>query len=200
MYIHYYYNLDKGVEEESAFDKRIARLYKELKEGKQVEAHQKAYKQFFDVKATPKRGLSISYKEDAIRAARKYIGYFALITNEKMTSMEALHLYRRKDVVEKAFGNLKQRLNMRRMLVSSERSLEGKLFAEFIALILVSHLDNKMRTSQLYSKYSMHLLLDNLNIIECYEHPSSRLKLGELLDKQVRIYNALGVTPPSSSC
>ncbi len=136
----------------------------------------------------------------AIRAARKYIGYFALITNEKMTSMEALHLYRRKDVVEKAFGNLKERLNMRRMLVSSERSLEGKLFAEFIALILVSHLDNKMRTSQLYSKYSMHLLLDKLNIIECYEYPSSRLKLGELLDKQVEIYNALGVTPPSSSC
>ena len=200
MYIHYYYNLDKGAEEESAFDKRIAGLYKELKEGKQVEAHQKAYKQFFDVNVTPKRGISISYKEDAIREARKYIGYFSLISNEKMTSMEALRLYRRKDVVEKAFGNLKERLNMRRMLVSSERSLEGKLFAEFIALILVSHLDNKMRTSQLYSKYSMPLLFDKLNIIECFEYESNRLKVGELLDKQIEIYKDLGLAPPSSSC
>ena len=117
-----------------------------------------------------------------------------------MTSMEALRLYRRKDVVEKAFGNLKERLNMRRMLVSSERSLEGKLFAEFIALILVSHLDNKMRTSQLYSKYSMPLLLDKLNIIECFEYESNRLKVGELLDKQIEIYKDLGLAPPSSSC
>ena len=31
-----------------------------------------------------------------------------------------------KDVVEKVFSNIKERLNMLRMLASSERSLEGK--------------------------------------------------------------------------
>ena len=42
------------------------------------------------------------------------------------------------DVVEKAFGNLKERLNMRRAMVSSEQSLEGKLFVQFVALIYLS--------------------------------------------------------------
>lgn len=32
---------------------------------------------------------------------------------ETMDALTALHLYRMKDVVEKAFGNIKERLNMR---------------------------------------------------------------------------------------
>ncbi len=43
-----------------------------------------------------------------------------------MDAFTALHLYRMKDVVEKAFGNIKERLNMRRLLVSSEKELDGK--------------------------------------------------------------------------
>ncbi len=54
----------------------------------------------------PARGRQVYYKEDEIKAARRYLGYFALITNEKMDAFTALHLYRMKDVVEKAFGNL----------------------------------------------------------------------------------------------
>ena len=51
------------------------------------------------------------------------------------------------DFTEKAFGNLKERLNMRRTLVSSEQSLDGKLFVEFIALIYLSHIKKHMHYS-----------------------------------------------------
>ena len=145
MYIHYYYSIENGADDEQAFDKRIAILCKELSEGKYVESHKKAYDQFSEVKTTPKRGRQVYYKEDAIKEARRYFGYFALITNEKMDAFTALHLYRMKDVVEKAFGNLKERLNMRRLLVSSEKGLDSKIFTEFVALILLSHLDHKMK-------------------------------------------------------
>ena len=199
IYIHYYYSIDKGADEETAFDKRIAGLYKELKEGKRVESHEKAYTDFFEVKKTPKRGITISYKEEAIRKARRYLGYFALITNEKMDSFTALHLYRMKDIVEKGFGNLKERLNMRRLLVSSERSLEGKIFTEFMALILISHLDRKMKESKLYDKYTMSQLLDKLDVIEYFENPGRSLRIGEILTKQQEIYETLNVSFPSSS-
>lgn len=36
----------------------------------------------------------------------------------------ALEIYRNKDLIEKNFGNLKERPNFRRTLVSSEESLE----------------------------------------------------------------------------
>lgn len=199
IYIHYYYSIDKGANEETAFDKRIASLYKELKDSKRIESHEKAYTEFFEVKKTPKRGITVTYKEEAIRKARRNLGYFALITNEKMDTFTALHLYRMKDVVEKGFGNLKERLNMRRLLVSSERSLDGKMFAEFTALILISHLDHKMKKSKLYSQYTMSQLLDKLDVIECFEDPGYSLRIGEILTKQQEIYEALNVPVPASS-
>ena len=145
------------------------------------------------------RGITVTYKEEAIRKARRNLGYFALITNEKMDAFTALHLYRMKDVVEKGFGNLKERLNMRRLLVSSERSLDGKMFAEFTALILISHLDHKMKESKLYSQYTMSQLLDKLDVIECFENPGYSLRIGEILTKQQEIYEALNVSVPTSS-
>lgn len=200
MYIHYYYSIENGADDEQAFDKRIASLCKELSEGKNVESHKKAYDQFFEVKTTPKRGQQVYYKEDAIKEARRYFGYFALITNEKMDAFTALHLYRMKDVVEKAFGNLKERLNMRRLLVSSEKGLDGKIFTEFVALILISHLDHKMKKSDLYKKYTLHQLLDELDVIECFEDANHSLRIGELLNKRAKIYEDLGVKVPTSSC
>lgn len=200
MYIHYYYSIEKGADDEMAFDKRIAEMYSELKTGELVEGHRKSYEKFFEIKETPVRGRQVSFKEEAIKEARRYLGYFALVTNEKMDAFTALHLYRRKDVVEKAFGNIKDRLNMRRLLSKSERSLDGKLFLEFIALILISHLDHKMKETNLYKNYSMQQLLDKLDVIECFEDEGRSMRVGELLEKQMDIYKALGVALPTSSC
>jgi len=36
-------------------------------------------------------------------------------------------------MVEKAFGNSKERLNLRYVSASSEENLEGKLFVQFVA-------------------------------------------------------------------
>ena len=200
IYIHYYYSIERGADEEQAFDKKIATLHRELLSGNTVEAHATAYSKYFVVKETPRRGRQVTFKDDVIKAARMNIGYFALITNEKMDAFTALHLYRMKDVVEKAFGNLKDRLNMRRLLAKSEKNLDGKIFNEFIALILISHLDHKMKEANLYKMYTMQQLLDTLDVIECFEDKSHALRLGELLNKQVAIYEALGVAPTTSSC
>ena len=199
IYLHYYYSIEKGAEDELAFDKKIAHLYQELKDGRLVEEHSKAYDQFFEVKATPKRGRQVQFREDAIKEARKYFGYFALATNEKMDAFTALHLYRMKDVVEKAFGNLKDRLNMRRLLVSSEKSLDGKIFVEFVALILISYLHKRMKEQELYKKYTMHQLLDKLDVIECFENSGHARRIGELLQAQIDIYTQLGTGLPASS-
>ncbi len=200
IYIHYYYSIEKGADDEQAFDKRISSLYNELLEGKPVEEHKKAYAQFFEVKDTPARGRRVYRKEYEIKAARRYLGYFALITNEKMDAFTALHLYRMKDVVEKAFGNIKERLNMRRLLSKSEKCLDGKIFTEFIALILISHLDHKMKETDLYKSYTMQQLLDKLDVLECFEDENRKLRVGELLEKQANIYETLGVALPTSSC
>lgn len=67
-----------------------------------------------------KRGSSLSIRQDAIDKARERYGVFILISNEVKDPLTALRLYRTQNVVEKAFWDIKDRLNMRRTLVSSE--------------------------------------------------------------------------------
>ena len=61
----------------------------------------------------------------------------------------------------KAFGNLKEYFNVRRLLVSYEKGLDGKIFVEFIALILIFYLDHKMKETDLYKNYTLQQILEN---------------------------------------
>lgn len=197
IYIHLYYNIDKAAEDEKNMDLLLAKLRDELLSGHRVEAHEKQYNQYFDVHTTPKRGTQVCAKMEAIKKAKRYYGYFALVTNEAMDTITALELYKAKDIVEKAFGNLKERLNMRRLLVSSEKSLSGKLFVEFIALIYLSYINKQMREQGLYKKYTLQGVLDKLDVIECFESPGKDLRIGEILEKQKELYLKLGIQPPA---
>ena len=132
-----------------------------------------------------------------IEAKRNY-DYFALLSNEVKEPIKALEIYRNKDLVEKAFENLKERLNMRRFAVSSEQSLDGKLFVQFIGLIFLSHITKKMQESNLFKSYTMQEVLDEFDIIECFEVPGQQLQVGEITKRQMELYVKLGVTPPSS--
>lgn len=118
-----------------------------------------------------------------------------LISNEIKDPVEALKIYRMRDVIEKAFGNLKDRLNFSRTLTSSESALEGKLFVEFIALIYLSYIKKHMEISHLFGDYTMNELMDELDVIECFKEPGKSTVIGEVLKKHEDIYRALGVTP-----
>ena len=76
--------------------------------------------------------------------------------------MTALELYRNKDLIEKAYGNIKDRLNLRRLLVSSEKSLDGQLFVAFVALIYLSYLKKHMQEAGIFQNYTIQSLLDKL--------------------------------------
>jgi transposase len=198
IYIHYFYNIDKAAEDEKVFDKKLISLRKELESSKRVPEHEKLYNKYFEIKTTPKRGTKATVKQEAVFEAKKYYGYFVLVSNETMDTITALEIYRNKDVVEKAFGNLKERLNMRRTLVSSEHSLNGKLFTEFIALIYLSYIKKQMQKNNLFKDYTMQSVMDKLDVIECFEQPGQSIRVGEILEKQKQLYHDLGVEPPAS--
>lgn len=198
IYIHYYYNIDQAAEDEKAFDRLLISLRHELESGLRNPEHEKLYSKYFEVKTTPKRGTTARVIEEKVNKAKRYYGFFALLTNEKMDAITALELYHNKDVIEKAFGNLKELLNMRRTLVSSEQSLEGKLFVQFVALIYLSYIKKQMQVSGLFKNFTLQGALDKLDVIECFEAPGQKLQVGELLQKQYDIYEGLNITPPAS--
>lgn len=198
MYLHLFHSPDRALEDEKAFNNRLVGWQEELESGRRHPDHEKQYAKYFEVKTTLVRGTKVIAKEDALAEAKCNYGYFALLSNEVKEPIKALEIYRNKDLVEKAFENLKERLNMRRFAVSSEQSLDGKLFVQFIGLIFLSHIMKKMQESKLFKNYTMQEVLDEFDIIECFEVPGQQLQIGEITKRQMDLYTKLGITPPAS--
>ena len=198
MYLHLYYSPERALEDEKSFNSRMVTWQEELESGQRHPDHEKNYAKYFEVKSTPVRGTKVVAKEDAIAEAKRNYGYFALLSNEVKDAVEALEIYRNKDLVEKAFDNLKERLNLRRLAVSSEQRLDGKLFVQFVALIFLSYITRKMQENNLFKDHTLQEVLDELDIIECFEVPGQQIQVGETTKHQVDLYNKLGIIPPAS--
>ena len=168
VYIHIYFNDQHCTDDRDRFNHMLDRYEDELRSGHRNPEHEKAYAK-----------------------------YFVLMTNGIKDPVEALRTYRLRDLIEKSFGNLKERLDMRKMSVSSEENFEGKLFVQFIALELMSYIKKKMDNNHLYKNYTMQQLIDTLDIIELYQQPGKAHHLSEITEKQLKLYAALGVKAPS---
>ena len=133
-------------------------------------------------------------KEEAIRERKKDFGYFALLSNGLKDPVSAIQIYWNKDLIEKSFGNLKERLDMRRMPVASEENLEVKLFIQFIHLMYLSYIKNQMDEHGLFKNFTMQTLLDELDIIETYHYPGYEHHISELTS--IALYRAMDVSLP----
>jgi transposase len=169
----------------------------EIKSGKRKPEKEKLYAKYYEITETPVRGIKLTPKQSSIDKARKNFGFFALLSNGIKDPVEALTVYRSKDMIEKAFADLKDRLNMHRTSVSSEENLEGKLFIQFVALIYLSCLKRAMDEAGLFKNHTMQEVFDDLDVIEKYQNPGEAAYYSEITDKQKKLYKAIGITPPA---
>jgi len=97
-----------------------------------------------------------------------------------------------------ALINIKDLLNLIRLAVSSEKSLDGKLFVQFMVLIFLSCITKKMQKSKLSREYRLHEVLDAISMIECFEVPGRKLQTIKATMRQLDLYTKLDITPPAS--
>ena len=178
-------------------NKLLDNLEEELRSGKRKEENAKSDAKYFYIAETPVRGMRITPLQSAIDAARKNFGFFVLLSNGVKDPVEALRIYRTKDMIEKAFNDLKDRLNMRQTSVSSEENMEGKLFLQFISLIYLSYVKQAMDKAGLFKNYTMQEMFDELDVIEVYQQPGGAPYYGEITEKRRKLYSALGVESPA---
>ena len=196
IYAHYYYNDQHATDDKIRLNKLLDILEEELTQGKHTPEHEHLYEKYFQTVATPVRGVWIQANQDAIDKSLKDCGYFVLLSNDIKDPVEALEIYRAKDLIEKAFGDLKERLNMRRESVASEENLEGKLFVQFVALIFMSYIKKAMDKGGLFKNRTLQELIDDLDVIERYHQPGKKPKIGEITTKQKTLYAAMEVECP----
>lgn len=197
IYVHIYYNGQRAEDEKANFIKSLATVESTMQDGTASDEQKALCKKYFTTKETPVRGLKVEYNEQAILNHVRNFGYFVLLSNEIKDPKDALDIYRNKDLVEKAFSNLKNRLNMRRTSVSSSENLEGKLFIQFIALIYISYIHKYMKEKHLYKNYSMQTLLDELDVIERFDYEGQKYHCSEITKKQMGLYACFDIQPPN---
>jgi transposase len=178
IYVHLYYNGQRAETEKTAFVRHLAEAEQALRDGTATEEQQRLGSCYFAMTGTGK-SLRLEYDEKGSRERIHNCGYFALLSNEIKDPEVALEIYRNKDLVEKAFCNLKNRLGMKRTAVSSSENLEGKLFVQFISLIYISYIHKRMKERGLYVHYTIQTLLDELDVIERYQYSASKVHYSE---------------------
>jgi transposase len=183
---------ERAVKDEEEFAQLLKRLSDELEHNHRHDGHERLYERYFK----RARGGKFVGREEIIEAERARFGYFALLSNDAtLSAKDALVTYRAKDMIEKAFSDIKGRLDFRTPKVENAETLRGKLLCIFIALILACELRRRMSAADLYEHYTLHELLDELDIIERYECEGHRPRVLAITKKQRDIYKAVGIEP-----
>ena len=183
-YLHLYYNAHARAEAIDRFNADLVSYKEELESGKLISEHQEEYNAFFMIKTTPKRGMKVSYNTQAIsQYINRYSGFQALLTNSIKNPIEALQVYRDKDVVEKCFDDLKNQLDMKRLRMHSSATVDGRIFVQFIALIYMSALRREMRKSVLIERYTVRELLQEMDTLTKVKYSG---KYGHILTEMTK--------------
>ena len=146
MKVHLYYDPYKAVRDSAALYEDIEKQEMELREMKEPPDRKLHYDRYFYINRAKDGGLGFRRNTKAIDKALSMCGFFLIgETDFKKTTAEILEIYRRRDVVEKSFDNLKNELDMRRLHVHSDEVAGGKAFVAFIALIVRSQMQNMLQ-------------------------------------------------------
>ena len=200
-YVHLYYNAYARAIAVDRFNADLIGYKQELESGVLIKDHTEAYNTFFTVKTTPKRGAKVSYNNQAIsQHIKRYVGFQALLTNTIKDPVEALQVYRDKDVVEKCFDDLKNQLDMNRLRMHTAAAVNGRLFVQFIALIYMSALRQVMRTSGLIKQYTVRELLQEMQTLTKVKYTGRYGHiLTEVTKSQRNILSALNIELPAKT-
>ncbi|MCL2825195.1 MAG: IS1634 family transposase [Polyangiaceae bacterium] len=140
-YVHLYYNSTRAAEDYDRFIKKLISCKGELESGNRNEKNKDLYERYFHVRESAKGTIGVDYNDDEIRAYKnRYAGFFCILTNVRADSDEVLDIYRRKDVVENCFDDLKNALDMKRLRIHSSSAMDSRLFIQFLALSLLSRI------------------------------------------------------------
>lgn len=194
--IHLFHSVDKSSDEVRIFREKLAKWEDDLRNGKSV----KKAEDYFHVTPGGEDGLpTVTRDHAAIDEKVRNMGYFLMMTTDlKRTPQEVLEIYRKKDLIEKSFSELKNELDMKRLRVHSTVAADGKTFIAFIGLILRTFVHNKLK-DYMDSKrpISMAQIFDELRMIKTVKTKSGLLLYNPLTKRQRTILEHFGITEDS---
>ena len=199
MKVHLYYDPEKAVRESSALYEALEKQENELREMDTPPDRKLHYDRYFYINRGKDGKLAFRRNNDAVDRALSRCGFFLIgETDFKKTTAEILDIYRRRDVVEKSFDNLKNDLDMRRLYVHSDEVANGKAFVAFLALIIRSQMQNLLQSyldSRRLPFRKVLLELEKAKVICAADSPDHCRLLNPPTKMQREILECLEISP-----
>jgi len=152
LFTHIYYSAKKAFQKREDLYAYVATLRDEAGKSPARYADDIEYTKYLNIRRSDKAepGYTLSIREDVINNELETSGWVILISNDIDNAKEAMRIYREKDVVEKGFLRLKKSLDLGRLRIHSQESMQNKVFIGFIALVLLSEVHKVMSDGDMY--------------------------------------------------
>lgn len=163
------------------------------------------FSKYFTLRVNENTRMLVSFEEKVATIKQQYTrsGFFACLCNnmdkETYSLTDILDKYRMRDEQEKSFMFIKSTQNGRRLRTSTELSTEGRIFIQFITLILNSymyHIYNSSPTLMQMFPTRRHMY-NELMSIRRIEHPNKAKIITEFVGKQIDIFDAFDFEIPA---
>ena len=151
---HIYYDSARKGKIIDDFMLRLRKCKDELETGVYYEKNKDFYEKYLIVHETPKRGRKVIYNDQAVQ---DFIDsdscYWVLVSTAEKDTEKALLAYRNRNDVEVNFDDVKNSMDLRRLRNHSEKTVKGKLFVIFIALILLTQLRKDVQKTPMRDRH-----------------------------------------------
>jgi len=204
-YSYLYLDEKRRVEERERFLSRVLEIEKKVEEP-ELSKNREDLKEFLseNVKGWEKifeiveHGgvFKIKRKEKGINCQLEKMGTMILLSNKMLDGKEVLRLYKRKDVVEKFFDNMKHDIERKRLRIHSQETFEGRLFLDFLALIIYSMISSVMRKEGINKDLTVQELMYEFKKIKLIRLGAKKTIVTEVSKKQRELFQSFKITPP----
>ena len=196
VYVHSYFNVTTADERKNSLYGYAASLAELARKDPADQRYEQEFKKYLTIKKSVKTNkVTVAIRHDVLRKELRHAGWMVLVSNHIKDTKEALRIYRAKDVVEKGFCVLKNNLDLHRLRVHGDTTMRAKVFIDFIALILISHIHNTMLKAGLYKSMTKHELIRHMEKLRVQYIKGDRI-LFPVSKIQKTILDAFGVKYP----
>ncbi len=197
VFVHTVYNPIKAVMHRENLYAHVALLKQVAEKDPTNSLYLSEFTRYLIIRKSEKnaRGYTVNIRKDVIDNELKHTGWLVLLSNDVSNVQEAVTIYRMKDVVEKGFLRFKNCLDLGRLRIHSDKSMQNKVFVGFIGLILMSGIHKVMMENGLYQDMTMKKLIKTVGKLRVQYINGNRI-LYPLTKEQKNIFKAFGFKEP----
>jgi hypothetical protein len=192
---HILYNPERELSERNALYAHTLWLKEQAEAGKKLSGFEhdiEKYLAIYDYGT----GVDVTIRQEVIENELSTSGWVVIIGNETITAQAAHDIYRKKDVVEKAFLKYKNNLGMGRLRVHDAERMRNKSLVAFISLVLISAVHRVMKEKNLYKTMTVTKLFMTLSKLKLTVIDGRHI-LRPITKEQRDIFSAFSIPPPA---